>query len=301
MNIHQEIGDGGSMNVRSLAVVMVVLMTWMLAGCAAAPSTPEAAAAAAQKFLEYRVAQNAGAMHGLLTERAAEAMTEGDIARYIRREQFQFGSLGLPVVLEDGNVQVPVADYRVTSGNREVRWPEVRLTLRYEGKRWLVGWVEPLADRARRAYENSQYGETLALGKAISAIDPYHYRGPLETHFAYRGLLRLREAEVALLRAVDLATVYQQADVEDAFARFKLSLGHPEDAIPHARAALEKAEPYVPGLYSARWKADALVVLGRSLLLRGDRAGAVAAADAAAGLDPLNAGLAMLRRGLSGQ
>lgn len=291
---------GGSMKTRSLAVLMVLVCGWMLTGCAATPSTPEAAVATAQKFLQNRAARDAAAMQGQLTERARKAITAAEIRRYIQNEAFRFGALGAPVVLADGWVQVPVADYRIENAGQEIHWPEVRLTLHYADKHWYVAWAEPLAANARRAYENSQYGEELELGRAISAIDPYYYRGPLEIHFAYRGLKRLREAEAAILRAGELATPYQAPDVEDAFARFKMALGHPEDAIPRARAALEKAAPYAPGLYSERWQADVLVVLGRALLLRGDKAGAADVVGRAAALDPENAGLAMLRRELMG-
>lgn len=286
------------MKTNRLAVLMALLCL-LMAGCGATPPTPEAAAAAAGRFLDARAAGNVAAMHGLLTERAAEEITQGMIARHIRGEQFQFGNLGAPVVVADGWVQVPVTDYHVSESGHAARWPEVRLTLHYENKRWLVGWVEPLTTLAQQAYENSQYGEGLDLARAIGEIDPYHYRGPLEVHFAYRGLLRVREAELALIKAAELATVYEQPNVKDAFARFKLSLGHPEDAISHARAALEQAEPFVPGLYSARWKADALVVLGRALLLTGDRAGAADAAARASQADPGNAGAAMLLRQLA--
>jgi len=287
------------MKTRSLAIVMVLFMSWMLTGCAASPATPEAAAATALKFLQNRTARDAGAMQRQLTERARKAITAADIGHFIQNEGFRFGALGVPAVVADGWVQVPVTHYRITNAGQEILWPEVRLTLHYEGKHWYVAFVEPLTTNARRAYENSQYGEELDLGRAITEIDPYHYRGPLEIHFAYRGLKRLREAEAAILRAGALATPYQAPDVEDAFARFKMTLGHPEDAIPHARAALEKAAPYAPGLYSQRWNADVLVVLGRASLLRGDKAGAVDAVDRAAALDPENAGLAMLRRELT--
>lgn len=287
------------MKARSVAVLVVVVITWMLSGCTANPSTPDAATTAALRFLQSRQARDAGAMHGLLTARAEQAMTEADIARHIRDEQFRFGSLGAPTSPAEGWIRIPVSDYVIKTPGNEVHWPEVLLTLRYDGRRWGVAWVEPLAEAARRAYENNRDGDVLESARAITEIDPYHYRGPLEMHFAYRGLKRYREAEVAILRAMELANPPQQADVEDAYARFKLWLKHPEDAAPHARAALEKAAPYVPSLYSLRWRADTLVVLGRALLLTGDRAGAARAAEQAAQADPDNAGLAMLRRELA--
>ncbi|HYF92791.1 MAG TPA: hypothetical protein VD969_11160 [Symbiobacteriaceae bacterium] len=284
------------MKTRSLVLLVALFATLILPGCAATPATPEAAAVTAQRFLQSRADHDAGAVHGLLTERAREALTQGEVSQYLRGEEFYFGSLGAPTPAHEGWLQIPVADYRITSGGRQIRWPEVKLTLRYEGKHWRVAWIEPVAAAARNAYENNLYGEQLELARAIMEIDPYHYRGALEQHFAYRGLQRGREAEVAILRAAEQATPYQKPDVHDAFARFKLELGHPEDAVPHARAALEQAQPYVPDLYSHRWQADALVVLGRALWLQGDGAGALAVVKQAADADPANAGLAVLRR-----
>lgn len=288
------------MKTRSLLMLVSALLIWVLAGCTAAPVTPDAAAAAAGRFLQSRAAGDAGAMHGLLTGRAREAMTVTDISRFVRRETFAYGALGTPVTVAENQVQVPVSDYRVTTGGQEVRWPEVRLTLVYEENRWRVGWTEPLAASARQAYDNSQFGESLELARAISQIDPHSYRASLERHFAYRGLKRLREAEVELVRARELATPYETPAVEDAFARFKLSLNQPADAARLAQGALEKAAPYVPGLYSYRWQADTLAVLGRALLVQGDRAGALDAVTRALGVDPGNAGALVLAREIGG-
>lgn len=288
------------MKTRSLRVLFVCLLTWILAGCTAAPATPEAAAAAAEKFLQNRAAGNAGAMHGLLTAGAREAMTVSDISRFIRQESFAFGAVGAPVTVAEHWVQVTVSDYRVTTGGQEVRWPEARLTLAYEENRWHVAWTEPLAADAHQAYENGRFVDELDLARAIGEIDPYSYRAALERHFAYRGLKRLREAEAAIVQARELATAYEMPAVEDAFARFKLSLNQPGDAAALARGALEKAEPYVPGLYSYRWQADTLAVLSRALLAQGDRAGAEDAVTRALAVDPGNAWALVLSRSLGG-
>jgi tetratricopeptide (TPR) repeat protein len=129
----------------------------------------------------------------------------------------------------------------------------------------------------------------------IIDIDPYHYRGYLEEHFAYRGLQRLREAELAVLRAIQLATPVQQPDAYDAMARFKLNLKAPADAATFAQKALNVASPYIPATYSTRWEADTLVVLGRAQFAQGDRAGAEQTAKRASELDPFNGTLAIFR------
>jgi hypothetical protein len=284
--------------MRSFSVALILVLLWTLTGCSQTPATPDAAVAAAKVFLQARAARDADSVYGLLTGRAREVTKAGAVASYLRGERFSFGQVGAPVEKAPGWVQVPVSDYHVQSAGADTLWPQVLLTLHYEGKHWLVAWLEPALAAARMDYQNNVYGEELELAKAISEIDPYSYYGPLEYHFAYRGLKRLREAEVALSQAAALATPTQAPDVEDAWARFKLDLGHPEDAAPHARAALEKAAPYMPGLYSRHWQADTLVVLGRSLLLTSDRAGATDAANQAAQVDPHNAGVLMLRRDL---
>lgn len=239
-------------------------------------------------------------MHGLLTARARDAMTVSDISRFIRHESFTFGALGAPVTVAENRVQVPVTEYRVTVAGQDTTWPEARLSMVYEDKRWRVGWTEPLAARSHQAYQNSLFSEELELARSIDRIDPYSYRGALERHFAFRGLKRLREAEAEIVRARALATPYETPAVEDAFARFKLSMNQPRDAAALAQGALEKAEPYVPGLYSYRWQADTLAVLGRALLAQGDRAGAEDAVTKALTVDPGNASASVLRLTLDG-
>jgi len=284
------------MKTRSLLMLFTALLAWVLAGCTSAPATPDAAAAAAEAFLQSRTAGHASAMHGLLTAKARESMTVSDISRFIRHETFTFGALGAPMTMAENWVQVPVSDYRVMAAGQETRWPEARLTLVYEENRWRVAWTEPLAAKARQAYDNSQFTEELELARAIGQINPYAFQAALERHFAYRGLKRVREAEAEILRARELAAPYETPVVEDAFARFKLSLNQPRDAAALAAGALEKAAPYVPGLYSYRWQADTLAVLGRALLAQGDRAGAEDAVTRALAADPGNASALVLQR-----
>jgi tetratricopeptide (TPR) repeat protein len=274
---------------------MLALVALSLAGCAKTPATPEAAVPVVRAFLQARQQGDSGALYTFLTPEAQKATTRSDVADYIRREQFTYGRIGAPVVRDAGWLQVPIADLSVTRPDGQTRWPEALLTLHHDGRRWGVAWIEPLAAAALSAYQNNRFGDELNLAHTIRALDPYHYRGALEYHYAYRGLKRLREAETALVEGGRLATPSQQADVADAWARFKLELNHPEDAIPQARAALQKAAPYTPFLYSNRWQADVLVVLGKALLARGDRAGAADAAARAGELDPENGSLAMFR------
>jgi outer membrane murein-binding lipoprotein Lpp len=287
---------------RILVLVAVMLTAAMLSGCSAEPNTPDAAVAATRAFLQARVSRDAGAVYSLLSDRTRKDLPRADAARRVSHETVAFTGVGVPVPVAAGErvlLQVPVTDVTVSTAQRELRWPEVRLTLEYDGRRWGVAWVEPLAANALQAYQNGRFGEALDLAGAITAADPSHYRGAMESHFAYRGLKRLREAELAILRARELATPSQVPDVEESFARFKISLGRPDDAIPLARRALEAAAPYSPHLYSQRWMADTWVVLGRALLASGDRAGAEDAAAQAEALDPQNADLAMLRRDLT--
>jgi hypothetical protein len=283
------------MKLRALLSVLLLLLTLTAAGCSRTPATPDAAAKVVRQFLQARSKGDAGAIFPLLTPAVQKALPRTEVAKFVRQEGFGYGAVGTPVEMEPGWVRVPVADVRLDRPDGETRWPEVQLTLHYDGSRWGVAWVEPLAAQAREAYLNSRYGDELTLADTIHAADPYHYRGPLEYHYAYRGLKRLREAELALAQAGQLATPSQAPEVEDAWARFKRSLGHPEDAIPHAQAALQKAAPYSPFLYSNRWQADLLVVLGRSYLAQGNLPAVTEAVKQAAGLDPENAALAMFQ------
>lgn len=284
---------------KRLVLFVVGMVTLLLAGCSAQPATPEAAASAARAFLEARAQHDAAAVYNLLSERTQKLLSQAEVTSVVRRESVAYSAIGAPQAVEGQRVRVPVTDLVVTTPERTVRMPEVRLTLEYNGKRWGVAWVEPVADKALLAYQNSRYGDELDLAYAMADMDPYHYRGALEAHFAYRGLKRLREAEVAITHARELALPSQAPDVEESFARFKLSLGQPLDAVPLAQHALELAAPYTPDLYSQRWNADTWVLVGHALLAAGDRAGAENAAKQAEALDPQNAELAMLRYNLA--
>ncbi|HLN65487.1 MAG TPA: hypothetical protein VK464_28520 [Symbiobacteriaceae bacterium] len=284
---------------KRLLFFVVGMVTLLLAGCSAQPATPDAAASAARAFLEARAQHDAAAVFNLLSERTQKVLPQAEVARVVRRETVAYSALGSPEAVEGQRVRVPVTDLVVATPERTLRMPEARLTLEYNGRRWGVAWVEPVADKALLAYQNSRYGDELDLAHAIADMDPYHYRGALEAHFAYRGLKRLREAELAIARARELALPSQAAGVEESFARFKLSLGRPDDAVPLAQHALDLAAPYTPYLYSQRWTADTWVLLGHALLAGGDRTGAESAAKQAEALDPQNAELAMLRYDLA--
>lgn len=277
-----------------LALLLPVLLT-LLSGCRATPSTPEAAAEAALAFMEARVAGNAAAVEGLLTVRAGREISRSQISRHFEETQASFGGLGSPSTVEPGVVRIPVRDLTLTSRERSILWPESWLTLHYEGERWRVAWAEPLFDVAAQAYQNDRLVDERDLGHAIVGIDPYHYRGYLELHFAYRDLKRYREAEVAINAALERATPVQKPDVHDAMARFKLQINAPGEAVSHARQALDLASPYIPNTYSIRWQADTLVVAARAALGIGDRASAEALVSQAAALDPENADLAIFR------
>jgi hypothetical protein len=278
-----------------LLASLALALALTLAGCSPAPATPEAALAVARRFMDARAAGDVGTVYGLLTDRARTAMPRSQAANFMRQQTVRYGGLGAPVAKGEGWVQVPVENLTLTSPDRQIRWPEALLSLHHNGRQWQVAWMEPLAAAAMSAYVNGTPSVELDLGRTIQEIDPYHYRGYLEIHFAYRELRRPREAEIWLTYAGERVTPYQVPDVEDAWARFKLSLDHPEDAIPHATAALTKAAPYMPGLYSPHWQADTLVVLAHAQLALGDRAGAAGTADKAAAIDPQNAQLAMFR------
>ncbi len=285
------------MKSRALPLILGCLAL-LLAACSPMEKTPEAALAVAQEFLQARSTDDAAALHALLTAPAQEAISRATVARYLEGEEIAFRSLGTPVEPRPDWLQVPVYNLTITGPGKRVRWPDVLLTLHYDGARWRVAWADPLMYRAHQAYDNGEFAEALRLGRTIAAIDPFHYRGYLEQHFAYRGMNRPREAEWALLRAMEAATPYQEPDVHDAWARFKLALGHPEDGLTHAQAALDKAAPYIPFLYSRRWQVDTMVVKGRCLLALGDREGAEALVQEALKLDPENGPLAIFRHQL---
>ncbi len=285
------------MNVRLLLLSLGLLA--ILAGCGAAPQTPDAALPAAREFLNARVKGNATAMYDLLTEAARKAMDRPTVAAWVRGESVAYDGLGAPIARDTGWVQVPVLGLVIKRGGDTVRWPEVRLTLRHNGDQWLVAWADPLMASATLAYGRSAYTEQFQVGRTITGIDPYHYRGYLEQHFAERGLKRYREAEMWLIRARERALGSQLADVDDAWARFKLELGQPADAAIAAQRSLDNAAAYIPETYSRRWQADTIVVLGRALLAAGDRTRAEAAAKQAAEIDPLNGTLAIFRQQLA--
>jgi|GEM_PF-1622120 len=287
------------MKLHSIIALLVVGLALLTGGCGTVPSTPDAAVPVARDFLRARADRSAGTLYALLTAGAKEAISLDAVVGQVRRETVSFTSLGAAVQADPGWVQVPVVDLVVRTQESEARWPEVRLTLHYEGGQWRVAWADPLMYLASQAYQNARYSEELELAESIADIDPYHYRGPLERHFAQRSLERPREAEVALLKAAALATPAQAPDVEDAAARFRLRLGQPDMALAHCRSALEKAAPYIPQLYSFRWQADALAVQGRAFLAKGDRSAAEAAVRDGLSIDPENADLAMLRRDLA--
>lgn len=279
--------------------LLLLLLLLLAAGCSKVPATPEAAADAARAFLQARVDDNAAATHSMLTTRAQKAISRSLLSSYFEQIETSYSDLGSPREAEPDLVRIPVRNLTLASPQRTVRWPEVWLTLRYEGNRWKVAWTEPLFDEAFQAYQNGLFLDQLNLAGEMVRIDPYHYRGHLELHFAYQGLKRPREAEVAIRTALQRATPAQLPDVYDAFARFMLAINAPTQAFEHARRALELAQPFAPDTYSPRWQADTLVVAGRAALAVNDRANAEAMATQAAALDPENANLAMFRHQLA--
>lgn len=263
-------------------IALLLLLPTLLTGCGQEPPTPEASAAAARAFMQARVNGNAARVYEMLTTRAQKSVTRSRVSGYLSAAETTFADLGSPQEVEPGVVRIAVKNLALIGRERTVRWPEAWLTLRYESNHWRVAWAEPLFAEAAQAYQNAQFLDELKLGHEIVAIDPYHYRGYLELHFAYRELARMREAEAALNTALARTTPAQQPDAHDAMARFKLELGDPNGALAHARRALELAGPYVPGTYSVRWQADTLVVAGRAALAANDRATAEAMAGQAA-------------------
>lgn len=280
-------------------VITLLLLLPLLSGCGRVADTPEAAVAAAETFLQARASDDAAALHAMLTDRAQRGLTRAVVARHLRAEQIQYGSLGTPRERAEHWVQVPVSDLVLRTGDTEVRWPEVWLTLQYDGTRWRAAWADPLMSIAANAFHNGQYGDVLAAGRTIVEIDPYHYRGYLEQHYAHRGLHRPQEAEVWLVRAFEQATPAQVPALEEAMARFQLELRQPADAAGRAAAALQKAQPFTPYLYSHRWHADTMAVLARAQLQGGNRNAAAETVNRALELDPGNAALAVLRKALA--
>lgn len=280
-------------------VLWLVLTLVVLAGCGAVPQTPDTAVPVARTFMDAWVAGNAATMYPRLTQAARQAMTREVVAAHLRTQRVSYESLGAPGRRTGTWLQVPVRGLTIRLGDGEVRWPEVLLTLYHDGKQWQVAWAAPLMTQAMLTYESGAYADQLTIGQTIAAIDPYHYRGYLEQHFASRGLKRYREAELWLIRAQETATPAELPDVRDAAARFKLSLGDAYAAVVQARQALESAGPLIPATYSKRWQADTLVVLAQALWKTGDKAGTDEAVRQAAAADPENAPLAVFRSRLT--
>ncbi len=279
---------------RRIHTLLAFLLLLVLSGCSGEPATPEAAAASARAFLSARAAGDSGAVYAALEERAQSAMTRSLVAEYMDDVTATFGDIGTPVEVEPSLVRIPIKDLILTDEGRSIRWPEVWLTMAYEGK-WRVAWAEPLFRDAAQAYQNDLVVEQLSLARKSISIDPYHYRGYLELHFAYRDLKRYREAEVALADALDRATPAELPVVHDTFARFKLLLNQPADGLAHARQALSLAATFSPETYPSEWTADTLVVAGRAALALNDQATAGEYAAQAATLDPENASLAVFQ------
>nr|PZN73677.1 MAG: hypothetical protein DIU55_02420 [Bacillota bacterium] len=284
---------------RWLVVLGIVLA--LLTGCARVEPTAEAAAAAAQAFMESLAAGDFDRVWNALTPEAQRRMGTAPVAAYLDDHQVTFAAVDAAREVEPGVMRVAVRGVAVRDPGRTVEWPEWWLTLRWEEDRWAVAWAEPLFEPALSAYHNTDYPEQLDLARDIVAIDPHHYRGHLELHYAFRGLGRIRQAEHALNAAWARATGAQRADVMAARARFKLAIGAPAEALALAREALSLARPYAPGTYSASWQAETLIVGARAALALGDREAAQALADEAAELDPANAALAVFRYQLAAE
>lgn len=283
--------------MRRLLILLVAAMA-LLTGCGGELTTAEAAAASAQRFMADLSAGDFAQVWGALTGEAQERMGSRAVADYLGQTDVAYTGVGDAVEVEAGVMRVPVAGLTVTDPGRTVQWPEAWLTLIREDEDWAVAWAEPLFDAALSAYHNTDYLEQLDLARAIVAIDPYHYRGYLEMHYAFRGLGRLRQAEYALQLASERATGAQKADVMAAWARFKLALGAPEEAMSYVQQALELAEPYYPGTYSAAWRAETLVLGGQAALALGDGETAALRAEEAAAADPESPALALFRQQL---
>jgi len=278
--------------VRALLVALLVLVT----GCGGELTAAEAATVSAEKFMAALAAGDFAQVWNALTREARQRMGSGAVADYIAQTDVAYDRIGNAVEVEDGVMRVPVAGLTLTDPGRTVQWPEAWLTLKWEDEDWAVAWADPLFDAALSAYYNTEYLDHLDLARAIVAIDPYHYRGHLEMHYAFRALSRPRQAEYELHLASERATDAQMADVLAAWARFKLALGAPVEAMSYAEQALKRAEPYYPGTYSAAWRAETLVLSGQAALLLGDGETAVLRAEEAATADPDNPSLALFRQ-----
>ncbi|MEW8978437.1 MAG: hypothetical protein AB2385_08520 [Symbiobacterium sp.] len=274
-------------------IALLGVLALLVAGCGAELSQEEAAAADAERFLAALAAGDFTLVWNALTGEARERMGSDAVSAYLEQTQVTYKEVAQAVEAEPGVMRVRVNGLVLTDPGRTVEWPEAWLTLRREGERWAVAWAEPLFDLALNAYHNTEYTRALALAQAIVAIDPYHYRGHLELHYAYRGLGRLRQAEHALRTAEERTTAPQRADVAAAWARFKLSLGDAEEALNYAQRALVLARPYSPGTYSPAWRAETLVLAGQAALALGDAETAAALAEEAAEADPESPALAM--------
>lgn len=286
------------MKHRLVLSLIVLALLGLTTACTKMENTPEAALSVARLFMDARANRNAGALYSLLTDAAREAMDRTAVNNYVAGQRVTYGSLGAIIQHDDGWAQVAVHDLSIASEGRTVRWPEALLTLRYEDEQWRVAWAEPLIAQAAAAYHRGDYMVELDLGRTVADVDPYHYRGPLEQHYAYRGMDRPREAERLLLRAAQLATPIQQPDVQDATARFKLSRGLEGDAIEHARTALNLAAAYIPATYPVAWQVDTMVVQARAHLAIGDRQAAEELVRTASELDPGNSSVLMLQQTL---
>lgn len=280
-------------------VLSILLILTLLAGCAREEPTAEAAAAGARRFMESLAAGDPGGVWALLSEEAHRRMDADQVAAYLTDHEVAFAGIGSAREIEPGVMRVAVSGLTVRDPGRAVHWPESWLTLRWEEERWAVAWAAPLFEPAMTAYHNTRYPQQLDLARDIVAIDPYHYRGHLELHYAFRGLGRLRQAEYALNTAWERASAAQKADVMAARARFKLALGAPQDALAHAREAVELARPYTPETYSAAWQAETLIVGAQAALALGDGEAVEELVSRAAAADPESPALAVFRHRLA--
>ena len=195
--------------MRRFLIVLGLVLT-LLAGCARAEPTAEAAGGAARSFMESLAAGSFEGV-GALTAEGPPPHGCGDRRRRLAGPPCRFEGVGEAREIEPGVMQVPLVGVTVRDPGRSVRWPQSRLTLRREDERWAVAWAEPLFEPAETAYHNTLYQEQLDLARDIVAIDPYHYRGHLELHYAYRGLGRFRQAEHAVEHRLGRASVARES------------------------------------------------------------------------------------------